>query len=262
MEAEASRSRPGRPPPPASQGQGSRSQQNATREDERITNIRNFHDEAYLYIEQGLSLDEQGQTEQATFLYKKSLDSMNKAIELYDSSQNKQGASWEIIHQMVTKMKNTKSQMQSRIDHLLSTDAAVARGMADPPPSYEAATSPTATTAMETDFDEIMNDNAINSSQESLANATTLFCIEDGVQIFFITPEGYVSAPSYPSALGIYSLNEQTQGASNVETPPAFLRVGDWHYPLLPGRSPVLRADWGAYIFPDVTPQAVEGKSI
>jgi spartin len=252
MECEASRNMPNRPPAPRTQEQTSHAQ------DERITNIRNCHDEAYLYIEQGLNCDEQGQTEQAAFLYKKGIDSIEIAIKIYETAENKRGASWEIILQMISKMRGTKTQMQTRIDHLLSTDAAAARGVSDPPPSYEAATSPTAQT--DGNLDNILNDNIMTSSQESMANATELFCIEDGVQIFFISPEGYVSAPSYPSALGIYTLDEQQQGASN--SPPAFLRVGDWTYPLVPGQSPVLRADWGAYIFPDVTADAAEGSSV
>ncbi len=244
-------SRPERPPPPPPPTQRQAQPRRQTTQDDRITNITNFHDEAYLYIEQGLSCDELGQTEQATFLYKKAITSIDKAVEINSNATNKQGASWEIVHQMIIKMIKTKAQMSSRIDHLLTTDAAAARGVTDPPPSYEAATS-----IMQTDdtFDSIMNDNELNASQESLANATELFCIEDGVQIFFITPEGYVSAPSYPSALVICKLDQQqAQCASNMDTPPAFLKVGDWMYPLLPGSSPVLRADWGAYIFPDVT---------
>ena len=55
--AECSRAetRPTRPPPPV---------------DERITSIKNYHDESFLYIEQGLSCDEAGQKEQAVTLYR------------------------------------------------------------------------------------------------------------------------------------------------------------------------------------------------
>ena len=37
-----------------------------------------------------------------------------------------------------------------------------------------------------------------------------------------------------------------------VYRPPAFVQVGDWTYPLVPGRSPVLKCTNGAYVFPDV----------
>ncbi|KAI0210149.1 hypothetical protein LSAT2_005153 [Lamellibrachia satsuma] len=38
--------------------------------------------------------------------------------------------------------------------------------------------------------------------------------------------------------------------------------VGNWTYPLLPGRSPVLRSSWGPYIFPDVSPNVITGSSV
>lgn len=31
----------------------------------------------------------------------------------------------------------------------------------------------------------------------------------------------------------------------------SFLKVGDWMYPLVPGRSPALHTNYGAYLFPD-----------
>jgi spartin len=114
----------------------------------------------------------------------------------------------------------------------------------DPPPSYEVATTPTSSAA---------------SLAPDIADAVLVFYIPDGVQIFFITPEGYVSAPSYPSSLAIYQFTDDVlaghkNGAtSSAEAPPAFLQIGDWMYPLLPGHSPVLHANWGAYVFPDVS---------
>ena len=35
--------------------------------------------------------------------------------------------------------------------------------------------------------------------------------------------------------------------------PPAFIEVGEWVYPLVPGNSPVLHCTNGAYIFPNIT---------
>jgi hypothetical protein len=33
---------------------------------------------------------------------------------------------------------------------------------------------------------------------------------------------------------------------------PAFLKVGSWVYPLVPGQSPVLKSNLGKYMFPDL----------
>ena len=97
-----------------------------------------------------------------------------------------------------------------------------------------------------------------HASGELSTEGTALFSISDGVQIFHITGEGYVSAPSYPTALHIVKFQETMDGnresmlANNA--PPAFIQVGDWFYPLIPGASPVLHTTYGAYLFPDLSP--------
>lgn len=54
----------------------------------------------------------------------------------------------------------------------------------------------------------------------------------------------------------IEATTSSSQQANN--TPPAFLQVGDWVYPLVPGRSPTLYTEWGAYVFPNPTPDEPE----
>jgi len=107
-------------------------------------------------------------------------------------------------------------------------------------------------------------DDSSRGNLSFMMNADLLCQIDDGVQIYFITPEGYVSAPSYPSSLSIYMLNDgpdKAASASNYETPPAFLQIGNWIYPLLSGQSPVLKSNWGSYIFPD-TSSSIPGKCV
>lgn len=242
MTSAPERERPSRPPPPT------------TITDDKVVAIQKYHDEAYLYIQHGLSCDEQGQGEQALTLYTKGLRCIDRAMDIDCNSPNCVGAHWDSGRKNIQKMKKTKLEIQSRVEHLIQCDPHAARSLDDPPPSYEDATTPTRSTDP-FDFVLVEDGDVENGATSNLStNATELFSIRDGVQIFFITPEGYVSAPSYPSGLGIYKLHGQVpQGASNVETPPAFLKVGDWTYPLVPGSSPVLQANWGAYIFPDVT---------
>ena len=249
-EQAGARPKSARPPPPS------------RTTDEPLSKIKNLHDESFLYIQQGLSSDEFGQKEQAIILYRKGLDSIAKALKISKETAACSGPEWEKARTMIRKMEKSQMEILSRVEHILQTDTATARAIQDPPPSYESATTPTSETDGMSWADNIMNENLSDSRRSSLnaIDGTELFVIEDGVQIFYITPEGYVSAPSYPSALGVYKLDgQQSRGASNVETPPAFLRVGDWAYPLLPGTSPMLRSDSGAYIFPD-TSSSVAGK--
>ncbi|XP_028818525.1 spartin b isoform X2 [Denticeps clupeoides] len=78
-----------------------------------------------------------------------------------------------------------------------------------------------------------------------------LFFLPRGVQIFFVTPDGQVSAPSYPGYLRIVRFtNECSESMPN--RPPAFLQVCDWLYPLMSSHSPVLLCNTGVFMFPDL----------
>ncbi|XP_013817547.1 spartin isoform X3 [Apteryx mantelli] len=90
---------------------------------------------------------------------------------------------------------------------------------------------------------------------ESLGvDADELILIPQGVQIFFVTPDGQVSAPSYPGYLRIVKfLDTDSETARNH--PPAFLQVCDWMYPLMCNQSPVLCCSTGVYMFPDTMSQ-------
>ncbi|XP_019385611.1 PREDICTED: spartin isoform X2 [Crocodylus porosus] len=92
-------------------------------------------------------------------------------------------------------------------------------------------------------------------SLESLGvDADELILIPQGVQIFFVTPDGQVSAPSYPGYLRIIKfLDTDSEMARN--RPPAFLQVCDWLYPLMCDQSPVLCCSSGVYMFPDMMSQ-------
>ncbi|KFW69693.1 Spartin, partial [Pygoscelis adeliae] len=81
-------------------------------------------------------------------------------------------------------------------------------------------------------------------------DADELILIPQGVQIFFVTPDGQVSAPSYPGYLRIVKFLD-TDSEMTQNRPPAFLQVCDWLYPLRCNQSPVLCCNTGVYMFPD-----------
>ncbi|XP_076876364.1 spartin a isoform X2 [Brachyhypopomus gauderio] len=89
-----------------------------------------------------------------------------------------------------------------------------------------------------------------------------LLFIPNGVQIFFVAPDGQVSAPSYPGFLRIIldSRQRRDDDISDLRHPPACLQVCDWHYPLFPD-SPVLLSNTGVFTFPDTT-TAVPGSYV
>lgn len=93
--------------------------------------------------------------------------------------------------------------------------------------------------------------NSTPSPQSMGEDGEELVHIPHGVQIFFVTPDGQVSAPSYPGYLRLVKFtSDHDDRAPN--RPPAFLQVCDWLYPLMATDSPVLLCNTGVFMFPDM----------
>ncbi|XP_054459741.1 spartin b isoform X2 [Anoplopoma fimbria] len=93
--------------------------------------------------------------------------------------------------------------------------------------------------------------NSTPSLQSMGEDGEQLVYIPHGVQIFFVTPEGQVSAPSYPGFLRLVKFTSDHDDRM-PNRPPAFLQVCDWLYPLMAMDSPVLLCNTGVFMFPDM----------
>ncbi|KAM4628050.1 spartin b isoform 2-T2 [Polymixia lowei] len=93
--------------------------------------------------------------------------------------------------------------------------------------------------------------NSSPSPQSLGEEGEELLLLPHGVQIFFVTPEGLVSAPSYPGFLRLVRFTSE-RPETMPNRPPAFLQVCDWLYPLMAMDSPVLLCNTGVFMFPDV----------
>ncbi|XP_076591727.1 spartin b isoform X2 [Chaetodon auriga] len=93
--------------------------------------------------------------------------------------------------------------------------------------------------------------NSTPSLQSMGEDGEELLYIPHGVQIFFVTPEGQVSAPSYPGYLRLVKFTSDHSDRM-PNRPPAFLQVCDWLYPLMAMDSPVLLCNTGVFMFPDM----------
>lgn len=71
--------------------------------------------------------------------------------------------------------------------------------------------------------------NSTPSPQSMGEEGEELLCIPHGVQIFFVTPEGQVSAPSYPGYLRLVKFTSD-HSDSMPDRPPAFLQVRENKY--------------------------------
>jgi hypothetical protein len=73
----------------------------------------------------------------------------------------------------------------------------------------------------------------------------------DGVQVFHVSAGGEVTTPSYPETLHLVKFDQEKK-RNEAQLPPAFIEVGEWTYPLVWGKSPILKAHYGGYMFPDL----------
>lgn len=252
--------------------------------EEEIKTVHSNHDEAYMYISQGLSYEEQGQNILAKEMYERGIKKMETALAIRSDRSYCVGEKWEKIRNMQHKMRLTLQKVRAQLSSLeasstsmsaIEPNNASANKILDRPPSYEEACG-YASYGTTTSFNGNINNDIFNCKQDINGNskdismnykelttsgtgsershsmgAEEIFAIADGVQLFYISPEGYVSAPSYPSSLHIYKFID-SQMAESRNSPQAWLQISDWIYPLDPGKSPVLHSGFGAYIFPDV----------
>ncbi|XP_062598431.1 spartin-like isoform X1 [Saccostrea cucullata] len=243
------RPRPQRPPP-------------INQSRDNITDLKSFqklHDSAFKAINKGLALDEESNIPLALTNYQKGLEQIEKGLVINAENLKCSEDEKNEVKLMQQKMTKTKLQIEYRVQSLTQTRNGSME--VEAPPSYEESISSPGSVSDEAFIslgDSIMGD---QSSDDTLsANAEEIFNIPDGVQIFYITPEGFVSAPSYPTSLRIFRFTDPPP-AEDQNRPPAFLKVDNWMYPLVPGMSPALHATNGSYIFPDVTASS-EGSSV
>lgn len=262
---------PPRPPPP-----GSSAAERRTVNGQATAAFQAFqklHDKTYATVQKALNADEEGDMVAAEQYYASCLPLLDETLAA--DCENLPGATpseTDTAKQMQQKMNKTKLQITYRLESIRS-DSSQMSALPDTSlssqqsagvrlPSYDEAVSSSQSSLVS---DAALGDSIMSAEYPSLAagqrvstEGTALFSIPDGVQIFHITCEGYVSAPSYPTALHIVKLQEPMEGNSELrlanDAPPAFLQVGDWFYPLIPGASPVLHTTFGAYLFPDLSP--------
>uniref|UniRef100_T1J0J2 MIT domain-containing protein n=1 Tax=Strigamia maritima TaxID=126957 RepID=T1J0J2_STRMM len=232
-----------------------------SRADDELESFRQFHDEAYLYATSAINMEEESETNGALVLYERALRLIDQAL----SFAIRNGETWEKVKEAQDKMRQTRTQILERLI-LLRT---IQTSSSDLPPSYDEATSPLwshshprvetgqsqslreKVSEMSTYLSNISNIE-LPSTNDIPADAEAIFILEQ-VQLFFVSSEGYVSAPSYPTSLTVFTLVEGTKSSSN--DPSGWLQVGTWIYPLIPGHSPVLQTSYGAYMFPDTRSQ-------
>uniref|UniRef100_A0A673C906 Spartin n=1 Tax=Sphaeramia orbicularis TaxID=375764 RepID=A0A673C906_9TELE len=243
----------------------------------RLQVIKDGYERAFECINKGLTVDEAGQKAQALELYKKGRQHLLRGISVPSHGEECVGSSWESARQMQKKMQETLDNITTRLA-ILETNSDPAPGPSsscsgpcspsrqsvgpgEQPPAY----SPQAadghmSISYGTDAGEMSlvgdefyshTTNSTPSPQSMGEEGEELLYIPHGVQIFFVTPEGQVSAPSYPGFLRLVKFTSDSSERM-PNRPPAFLQVCDWLYPLMAMNSPVLLCNTGVFMFPDM----------
>ncbi|XP_065334920.1 protein spartin isoform X2 [Cloeon dipterum] len=213
---------------------------------ERYNRFKQLHDEAFKLLDDGLKLEQRNQFEEAVVLYERGVVTVDRALRIYIESDSDPEL-WDKYFEQVVKMKNARKEVESRLASLRAgpppAGAAPPNGasvmMPSNPPSYEEATSPYA--SLTGALEQLRADTVA-----SAADSEVVFR-QEGVHMYFIAPDGQVSSLSQPLTLTI----ARAQGENEL-APTFYLQLGSWVYPLVPGISPVLRAESGTFIIPDL----------
>ncbi|XP_077579407.1 spartin-like isoform X1 [Stigmatopora nigra] len=230
----------------------------------RLEVIKDGYDRGLECINTALTADEAGDKHRALELYRKGRKHLLRAISVPSRGGECVGASWESAREMQRKTQETLDNITSRLAALeTAAQLPVVDGRVMGPPGDTPASvsdRPPVYTPQPADG-HLSLSYGTESGERSLVgddfysrtpsppgeDAEELLCIPQGVQIFFVTPDGQVSAPSYPGYLRLVKFSEMVAGR-----PPAFLQVCDWLYPLMCANSPVLLCNNGVFMFPDV----------
>ncbi|GFT02187.1 spartin [Nephila pilipes] len=226
---------------------------------ESLQQIQVNHDEAYLYISQGLSYQEHNKYDLACDMYAKGLEKINKALSIRCDLEYCVGPKWRHARTLQEKMERSAEMVRSQLRGLSLKNTNIPPYTPpepnEMPPSYDEACGHEVVSLQRrssypgSSYER--NDSiATNGHHRMSSEVVNLFCISSDVQIFFVSYDGSVSAPNSPDSLNIYQFVDK-ENAPDIR-PPAWLQIGNWTYPLIPGQSPALESGYGAFLFPNV----------
>lgn len=187
---------------------------------------------------------------QALAQYEVGLEIMDRALNIRIECPSNPDVSWERACVMMQKMKKTRKEVLCRIaDSQKSSEPSLNSSL---PPSYDEAMSASSSSNNGTTPSQILTYSELGAALQNLkvetgAHSAHVLYTYPNVRIYFISRDGTVNAASEPDTLKIVELEDE-----GGERPRAYLQVGEWIYPLVPGVSPCLKTEYGAFILPDL----------
>uniref|UniRef100_UPI00358E2659 spartin-like n=1 Tax=Myxine glutinosa TaxID=7769 RepID=UPI00358E2659 len=188
----------------------------------RLVLVRREYRAAYDALAQAITAEEAWQPQAALDAYNRGLERLRRGLAMSHPTPLDHDPAWEEAAEMQCKMRDMETQVLEQIAELEIKLDTMPHGVV---PSQSIVIPP--------------------------MEAEELQVIESGVHLFRATRDGRVWTPAVTGGLRVMRFQQPTD---DPLLPPAFLQACGWVYPLLPGRSPVLRFADGAYIFPDERP--------
>ncbi|XP_012990120.2 spartin a isoform X2 [Esox lucius] len=251
-------------------------------EPEELILIRDQYERALECLTRGLAADQAGQRTQALELYSQGRQHLTHGLGVPTLGPRHQGAHWDMARYLQQKMRTTLTNISTRISNmeaagvtrerrgepvlgdlvdvsaqcLYPTLGAGVLAVPEPGTSSPSGDQPPAYTPEPTNGHHSLahcqaDRGGLRGQEEGgVGGGEELLVLPQGVQMFFVTSGGEVSAPSFPGYLRIIRFGGQLQNMTK-ERASAFLHVCDWLYPLTPD-TPVLLSSSGIFMFPDV----------
>ncbi|XP_066935589.1 spartin-like [Clytia hemisphaerica] len=206
---------------------------------ERLQKLHNSNKDAFKFINEGLNLEDKGKIVNAIACYEKGLRILESGMKTSNSSLTLFPGEAEIYMNLLSKLTKAQKEIIIRLETLKQEQKS----------------------SLEPSAPELP-DNTVNGHQEDLwQDAKELVNIKEGVKLFHVDDKGVVSPwTSTNVVLQIFQILKD----SITDGPDAFLKCGEWMYPLEPGKSPVLKTQ-NTYMFPDVNIKdevAIEGDDL
>ncbi|KJH51628.1 hypothetical protein DICVIV_02164 [Dictyocaulus viviparus] len=188
-------------------------------------NVDALFSEAYACLDQGLCYEECNDRKNAAAMFERALNLIKEA------EKSKHAKKSELYKHLM----EAKPSVTNRLQVLVKEIAEQSQNVS----------------AVKDDGDEMKSN--IRDCLENVGDveADVIFSIADGVQLFMIDGDE-TTVPTYPTSLQILVFNNLEASKCEDKTlgtkPSALIQVGPWVYPLVSGKTPILRNDFGAYV--------------
>ncbi|CAI8030246.1 Spartin [Geodia barretti] len=210
----------------------------------RLTLAQSYFDTAKNYVSEALSKDERGERMEALELYNQVLSTLSLGL---GQVRNGTGPGMTELRNKLVKMRDqVKARMEILLEQEIQSRQEMSASVADRSPKPVSRTGQTSLTTSTTSRAGSSTAESAGGTRQS-AKADLVFNVDSGIGLFQVDKQDHVRKFEDVDTLSVFRYHDRIKGQ-----PPAFLQCGGFIYPLIPGRSPVLKASENVYMFPDL----------